>query len=266
VHTIYRPRTWATVSGAFNDRERHNNTYNNQADVASGAADYVMPIDHVDHSRTASVGVSLFPNEHFGLDMNYAYSDVYTATNICYTSGAAGPSLPGAATLTASGAPNICPGVFARGSTTTLVDWIARDFMDAPTNSGSISLTASPDKDLHYGIGYRINSVNGSQFFNDARGVNGSLASTYYSPFINAAWTVHPGLTWKAEYNLYNYGEGGPSGAQYCSTTTALNATVVPCNSSTLTGPTGLTEPTSGLTAPRTFRANNVTLGLHYEF
>ena len=266
VHTLYRPRTWATISGAFNDQERHNNTYNNQADVASGAASYIMPIDHVDHSRVASVGVSLFPNEHFGLDMNYAYSDVYTATNICYTSGAAGPSLPGTATLTASGAPNICPGVFARGSTTTLVDWIARDFMDAPTNSGSIALTASPDKDLHYGIGYRVNAVNGSQFFNDARGVNGSLASTYYSPFINVAWTVHPGLTWKAEYNLYNYGEGGPSGAQYCSTTTSYSATVVPCNSSTLTGPTGITEPTSGLTAPRTFRANNVTIGLHYEF
>ncbi len=24
------------------------------------------------------------PNEHYGFDLNYAYSDVYTATNICY--------------------------------------------------------------------------------------------------------------------------------------------------------------------------------------
>lgn len=266
VHTIYRPKPWASISGAFNDRERHNNTYNNQADVASGAAEYIMPIDHVDHSRVASIGVSLFPNEHFGLDMNYAFSDVYTATNICYTSGAAGPSFPGAATLTASGAPNICPGVFARGSTTTLVDWIARDFMDAPTNSGSVALTASPNKNFRYGFGYQVSSVVGSQFFNDARGVNGSLNSIYYTPFANVAYTIRPGLTWNAEYRHYGYGEGGPSGAQYCSTTTSYTATVVPCNSSTLTGPTGITEPTSGLTAPRTFRANNVTLGLHYEF
>ena len=31
VHTIYKPRPWATFSGAFNDLERHNNTNNNQA-------------------------------------------------------------------------------------------------------------------------------------------------------------------------------------------------------------------------------------------
>ena len=31
VHTIYRPKSWATVSGAFNDLERHNNTNNNQS-------------------------------------------------------------------------------------------------------------------------------------------------------------------------------------------------------------------------------------------
>ena len=30
--------------------------------------------------------------------------------------------------------------------------------------------------------------------------------------------------------------------------------------------PTGLTEGPAGATAPRNFRANNVTLGLHYEF
>jgi hypothetical protein len=29
VHTMYRPKPWATISGAFNDRERHNNTNNN---------------------------------------------------------------------------------------------------------------------------------------------------------------------------------------------------------------------------------------------
>ena len=30
VHTLYRPKSWATVSAAFNDLERHNNTNNNQ--------------------------------------------------------------------------------------------------------------------------------------------------------------------------------------------------------------------------------------------
>jgi hypothetical protein len=117
-------------------------------------------------------------------------------------------------------------------------------------------------------VGYRISSVNGSRFFNDARDVNGSLVSTYQSPYVNLAWTVHPGWVWKAEYNYYGYGEGGPSGAPFCSTSTTV-ATSTDCSLQLflrLTGPTGLTESPSGLTAPRNFHANNVTLSMHYEF
>jgi hypothetical protein len=136
--------------------------------------------------------------------------------------------------------------------------------MDAPTQFGSAALSLSPGKPIHSNIGYRISAVNGSQFFNDARAVNGSLVSSYQSPFVNVAWTVHPGLILKAEYNFYGYGEGGPSGSEYCSTSTSLTSTVVPCTS--LPQQTGLTESPAGETAPRNFHANNVTLGVHYEF
>jgi len=106
--------------------------------------------------------------------------------------------------------------------------------------------------------------VNGTRFFNDARDVNGSLNSNYQSPFVTLAWTQRQGLIWKAEYNYFGYGEGGPSGPELCSTTTAVNSVVLPCTS--FSQPTGLTLPTSGLTAPRVFHANNVTLAVHYEF
>jgi hypothetical protein len=268
VHTMYRPRPWATISGAYNDLERHNNTNNNASAVAAGDDPYEGPINHVDHSRVASMGVVLSPNEHYGIDLNYAYSDVYTATNICYDNGAQNPStvvgLPGTASFNSSGGPNVCLGVYTRGSTTQLADWFARDFMDAPTQYGSVALSVSPVKPVHSNIGYRMSAVGGNQFFNDARSVNGSLQSAYQSPFVNVAWTIHPGLTWKAEYNFFGYGEGGPSGSQYCSTSTSLTSAVVPCTS--LPEPTGLTESPAGLTAPRNFHANNVTLGLHYEF
>ncbi len=263
VHTLYRPKPWATLSGAYNDLERHNNTNNNQSAVGAGDDPYEGPIDHVDYSRVASLGAVLSPNEHFGLDFNYAYSDVYAATNICYDNGASA-TLPGTASTNSSGGPNVCPGVFTRGSTTQLADWFARDFMDAPTQYGSVALRLSPVDKIHSSIGYRISAVNGNQFFNDARSVNGSLQSAYQSPFVNLAWTVHPGLIWKGEYNFYGYGEGGPSGPQSCSTSTSATSTVVPCTS--LPEQTGLTESPAGLTAPRNFHANNVTLGLHYEF
>ena len=262
-HTMYRPKPWATISGAFNDLERHNNTNNNQAAVAAGDDPYEGPLNHVDHSRIASIGAVISPNEHYGLDLNYAYSDVYTATNICFDNGAT-PTQPGTASTTSTGAPNVCQGVFTRGSTTNLADWFGRDFMDAPTQFGSVAVMMSPNAKIHSNIGYRISAVNGSQFFNDARAVNGSLNSTYQSPFFNLAWTIHPGLIWKAEYNFFGYGEGGPSGPQFCSTSTSTTSAVVPCVS--LPYQTGLTEPPSGETAPRNFHANNVTISVHYEF
>ena len=251
-HTLYRPKPWTTISGAFNDLERHNNTNNTGTPSGDG------PIEHVDHTRVVSLGAELAPNERYAVDFNYSYSDVYTSTNICYLSSASA-TLPGAASTTSSGAPNLCPSL--------LTDWgPVKDFMDAPTQYASVALSLTPNKQIHSDIGYRISAVSGNQFFNDAQEVNGSLQSAYQSPYISFAYTVHPGWIWRAEYNYYGYGEGGPSGAPYCSTTTSATAIVVPCNSSTLTGPTGLTEPSSGLTAPRNFHANNVTIGMHYEF
>jgi hypothetical protein len=282
MHARYRPKPWATISGAFNDLERHNNTNNNQASVAYEAAlaaaatpptpnslPYEGPLDHVDHTRIASVSGVLSPNEHYGLDFSYAYTDVYAATNICFDNGNQNASTtagayPGTATTTSGGAPNVCPGVYGRGSTTQLADWFGRDFMDAPTQYGSVALTMSPVKTIHSNLGYRISSVNGTRFFNDARDVNGSLVSSYQSPFLSFAWAVTSKMTWKAEYNFYGYGEGGPSGPQSCSTSTSLTSTVVPCTS--LSAQTGLTISPAGETAPRNFHANNVTLGVHYEF
>jgi hypothetical protein len=146
-----------------------------------------------------------------------------------------------------------------------------KDFMDAPTQYASMALTLSPSKIIHSDIGYRISAVSGNQFFNDAQEVNGSLQSAYQSPFVNVAWTVKPNWIWRVEYNYYGYGEGGPSGAPLCSLATSAAATVFPCSTPPLGAnglplPTGLTEPSSGLTAARNFHANNVTLSMHYEF
>jgi hypothetical protein len=251
VHTTYRPKPWATVSGAFNDLERHNNT-NNVGPSIDG------PLQHVDYSRSVSLGTVLAPNEHYGFDFNYAYTDVYTSTNICYLSGGS-TIFPGAAETNSAGTPNLCPSL--------LTDWgPVKDFADAPTQYASFGVTYSPNKTIHSGLGYRISAVSGNQFFSDAQQVNGSLQSAYQSPYVNLAWTLHPGLIWRADYNFYGYGEGGPSGAPFCSTSTLATSAVVPCNSSTLTGPTGLTESPAGMSAPRNFHANNVTLSMHYEF
>lgn len=261
VHTMYRPKAWATISGAFNDVEHHNNTNNmSDADRTEEGAAYAGPLAHVDYSRVVSMGAELFPNEHYGIDFSYTYSDVYMADNICYLGGAA-TGIPAASTPSGTA----CPAFSAGRSGYDFGP--ALDFVHAPTNSASVALNLSPVKTFKTNIGYNINAVSGSRFYNDPRDVAGSLVSTYQSPFVNFAYTMHPGLTWKAEYNFYGYGEGGPSGAALCSTsnpTPTAPATPVACSS--LPYQTGRTISPAGETAPRNYHANMVTLGVHYEF
>jgi hypothetical protein len=270
VHTIYRPKSWATVSGAFNDLERHNNTNNNQHFPGNTTA-YFGPLDHVDHSRTGSFGAELFPNDRYGLDLNYSYSDVYMADNICFQ-GAAGV-MPGSTVAPAAAiqSGSLCGPVAAGHGSNTILFGPARDFEDAPTQFASVAFMYTPTKKLQSNFGYRISSVNGSRFFTDAGDVNGSLVSAYQTPFVSAEWTMHPGLIWKGEYDYYGYGEGGRSGAQWCNDNPALAvgttgvAPVVNCSSVPNTAMSPGT-PVYGFTTPRNFHANNVTLGLHYEF
>jgi hypothetical protein len=254
LHTIYKPRTWATVTGSFSARERHNNTSNNIDSIDAGDVNYNGPIEHEDHNRIGSVGVVMLPGERYNFNLNYSYSDVYSATNICYASGAT-TGTPGAAQVAADGTPNLCVG----GKT-----WFARDFMHAPTNIASAALTFNATEKLRTNFGYMISTLNGSRFFNDARDVNGSMESTWQTPFFGVNYTMHPGLVWNAEYNFYGYGEGGPSGAALCSEATSPTAVITPCASSPF--PTGLTIGPTGATTPRNFHANNVTLGVHLEF
>jgi hypothetical protein len=277
MHTTYKPNGYTTITASYSDRERHNNT-NNAADlIASGTVyTYQGPLNHIDYSRVGSIGVVLAPKETYSFDFNYSYSDVYTATNTCFTNYAYAavttltpnvPAIAGAAPETSSGAASLCKPT----SATAAPEWAARDFEDAPTQFVSAAVSLTPNKKVNSNIGYTISDVSGSRFFNDPRDVNGMLNSKYQTPFLNVAYTMHPGLIWKAQYDYFGYGEGGASGAQTCTTTaiTAANAstigsTIVPCAS--LTVPTGLTEGAAGATAPRTFHANNVTLGVHWEF
>ncbi len=187
VHTIYRPNGKVTVSGSYSDRERHNNTY-----VGSQDEPYVGPVNHIDYARIGTVTTVISPNEHYSFDVSYSYDRVYAATNICFSSGATATA-PGAATVTASGAPNLCP-VAPPATPST---WYGRDFMDAPTQFGSASFSWIPTDKVRTHFGYTASDVNGSRFFNDARDVNGSMVSLYQSPFASLAYTMHPGLSGK---------------------------------------------------------------------
>lgn len=270
VHTIYRVKPWATVSGAFNDVERHNNTNNNQNFPGNTTA-YYGPLDHVDHSRVVSASTELFPNDHYGFDLSYSYSDVYMADNGCFQGAATlmpgSTNVPGIATSNGS----LCSAVASGHGSNTVLVGPAKNFEDAPTQFVSASVTLSPSVKFRSNIGYRVSSVSGSRFFTDPMDVNGSLVSNYQTPFLSAAWTLHPGLIWKGEYQYLGYTEGGGhSGSQYCMNNPSLavgstSETPVACSTVPNTAMNPAT-PIYGFTAPRDFHASNIVLGVHWEF
>jgi len=198
-HTTYKPKDWATISAAFNDRERRNNVTN---------------VKHQEHSRSLSLGASLMPNVHYGLDLNYAYTDVFSKTTLCYD---VVPAPPGATT-----APTAC------GTNV----YLGNGYYDAPTEYGSIGIILAPTEKIRTSLGYRMSAVNGTQEFLNPRQVPGSLQSQYQSPYAEIALTVVRGWSMKADWNYYSYGEGSPIGP----------------------------------TAPRSFRGNLYTLGMHHQF
>jgi hypothetical protein len=279
-HTTYRPTKWATIAATYTDTERHNNTNNEVAGFYSQPTTnyYEGPLKHVDFTRTGGFSAELTPNEHFAFDFDYVYADVFTATNICYAgqdsgflTGTTSPYFANAASVTSTGAPSVCYSTTSATPpavpTVTVTQWLGRAFMDAPTQHGTGAIVISPTNKLKYGVGYQINSVNGSQFFTDARGVNGALHSTYETPYMSLDWIARPGFIWKAQWNYYGYGEGGHSGAPFCtlnSVATATAANIVPCGNEPV--PTGMNSSNAGMTAPRDFHANNITLGIHYDF
>src|SRR5277367_690385 len=181
IHTTYKPKDWATISGTFNDLEQRNN---------------VLYVNHLDHSRSFTVGASLMPSERYGLDLSYGYLDVFSRTSLCY-----------AASPAPAGAVGVPPGTGCGNNI-----YLGTGYYDAPTQYGSIGITLAPVKNFRSALGYRMSAVNGTTEFLNPRQVPGSLQSQYQTPYANVAWNFASGWAWKADWNYYGYGEGTPIG------------------------------------------------------
>jgi hypothetical protein len=179
IHTAYKPRDWATISGAYNDLERRDNVTN---------------VNHKDHNRSVALGTSLTPNVHYGVEVNYGYNDVFSQTGLCYAST---PPPAGAGV-----APADC------GTNTVL----GTGYYNAPTQYGSFGVTVTPVEKVSGSVGYHINKVSGSTETLNPRQVPGSLDSSYQTPYVDVAWTMIRGWSAKADWNYYGYGESGPVG------------------------------------------------------
>ena len=199
--TTYKPAQWMTLTGTMNLLESRDN---------------VQTVNHLDHARDYSAGATIARYEHWSLDMFYAYDDVFSTTIECYASSAP--------LSTATTAPDVC---VAAGT-----PFASTAFYDAPTQTGTITLTLEPLKRVHFNGGYRATSVDGNVDRINARQVPGTLQSQFQTPFAHLAFDLAPNWQWVGDYNYYGYGENGAVGP----------------------------------TAPRAFHGNVYTLAVHYAF
>ncbi len=180
VHSMWTPNSIVTISAALDDLERR---------------DGQAVVNHQDHSRNFGFGAEIAPSTHYGVDLDYGYTDAFSRTGICY---AASDPLPGASPT----APADC------GTNT----YLGSGYYDEPTQSGSVDFMYAPTDKVKSHLGYRMNAVDGTTEFLNPREVPGSLQSKYETPFANVTWIVKNGLGFRGEWNYYSYGEDGPPG------------------------------------------------------
>jgi hypothetical protein len=187
IHTIYKPKAWATFSGTFNDQEKRDNAY---------------LVNYRAHNRSFAAGASLAPNEHYGLDVNYGYIDVFSRVTNCF--GDPAGSQPADATLMTTTCGNL-----PSGST---LAYFGTSYYDAPTHYGSVAVVVTPVKQFRGTAGYRVSAVEGKTEQLNPAEVPGSLQSIYQTPYVNLAWKLTPAWAIKGDYNYYGYGESSAVG------------------------------------------------------
>ena len=182
LRTFYKPQPWMNFSGAVNIFESRDN---------------VEFVHHLAHNRDFSIGTALGPSDKWSLDLNYAYDDDFSRTDICYYSTA---PLAGAGSCAID------------GSVANFQPYSGNGYYHDPVHYGSFGLMVAPASRIRANVGYIITASDGKGEILNDRQVPGSLQSQYQMPFADVAFSIAPEWTWKAAWNYYGYGEGGPVG------------------------------------------------------
>ncbi len=181
IHTSYKPKSWATISGAFNDLERAK-----QCPLCKPSGS--QPKRHA--RRIAHAKRALWIRTELWLSRCILSDYIVLYGDAC----------------------SLGRGQRAAGNRMRNQHYLGNGYFDAPTQYGAIGITLSPVKKFHAGLGYRMSAVDGTTEMLNPRQVPGSLQSQFQSPYANAAWTFAPGWIGKADWNYYGYGEGTPIG------------------------------------------------------
>jgi hypothetical protein len=189
IHALYKPATWATFSGTFNDLEKRDNE---------------TLVNFLSHSRSYSASASMTPNEYISVEMNYGYADDFSRSTNCF--GDPAGSQPADATQLPAG---VTCGNLPSGTT---LAWYGTSYYDAPSQYGLANIVVSPVKMVQTVIGYRITSIGGTTEFLNPAEVPGTLQSKYQSPYMSATLRLRRDWAVKGEWDYNDYGENGAVG------------------------------------------------------
>jgi hypothetical protein len=189
IRATYRPKDWATFSGAYNDLERRD------SHVALLA-----------HSRSFAAAADAAPNERYSFDLSYGYMDAFSTVRSCFVDTLG--SQPADATAMPIG---VACGNAVNSATGTSA-FFGTSYYDAPAQYGAASLVLTPVKQFQSAFGYRVTALDGNTEMLNPRDVPGVLQSKYQTPYVNLMWKAKPGWALRGEWSYYGYGESASAG------------------------------------------------------
>ena len=186
----YKPVRWATISGSVNAWVSRNGTLDTQ---------------YKQHYTNVGFLTSLMPNDRWGFDLSYNYTDALQNALICYNSTipVVGTTVGGCPTFDSTDNPN---------PNQVLSTYINH------THYFNGSLMFKPVKRVTTRIGYGLTSTNGDTTLLNPLQPLGPLNFTYHQPLASLSYELVKYWTVNAYWNYDQYNEGsfvGPTNPRY---------------------------------------------------
>jgi hypothetical protein len=174
-----KPMDWWNLGMAINIRENRNTT----GDIANKQ-----------HNRSYAFNSVFAPaDSKWGLDLGYAYNDIFSQSNICFVATPVAPPNNG---------PQNCGTPFLS----------ALSFYNDTSHVGSGSVYFKPVRRITAAVGYTVTSSNGSTLILNPIAPTGPLAFNYHLPSASFVFQMAKNLAFKSGWNYYDYNEKSDPG------------------------------------------------------
>jgi len=196
VRATYKPENWVTLGAVVRILETRNTS---------------LDIGGLGHNRSYGVTGIFAPAEaKWSLDLSYDYNDIFSQTNICFVA-----------------TPNFAP----PGSITCGTPFLSGvSVYNDISHFASGSFIVKPWQRVTAGVGYAVTSTSGNTLILNPNAPTGPLSFNYHLPTGSLAIALSKAVTFKGNWNYYDYNE----------------------------------KSAPGPTLPRDFRGNVFTLSLRY--